>query len=171
MKSLISYFLLFIAGLCSSCSSDIIKSDNKKICNDSEILSQITFFNDSLLRTKIVTRGSTENSLYWMSVISADCAGAYEGGRIGAKCGMIIGHPHAVAAFGALVAGSWASYKVHRTLTRSSTSVFNEQVMPVRIAGALIAAKEQDVDISDNFSTEITLPLNGIIITPKYYIL
>lgn len=156
MKNL-SYFIVFTIAVCTSCNSENANLNEDINVNNSGLLYKISSFNDSLSRTKVATRGRAGKFLYWMSVISADCAGAYEGGSFGLKCGMIVGHPHVGAAIGAVVAGGWSSYGAHRVLTR--TAIDNKSLTPIKIAGALVAAKEQNINLNENYSKEIKLPL------------
>lgn len=157
MKSLISYFFILFLWVCASCNSEFSNTEKDPICDNSELLCQISSFNDSISKSKVITRSRSADFLYWMSVVSADCAGAYEGGRFGIKCGAIVGHPHVGAAIGALVAGGWSSYLTHRALTRSIEQ--DELQVPIKVVGALTAAKEQNVSITDNFAKNIILPL------------
>lgn len=154
----IFYLIIVTMLLCTSCSSETANLNEDTTINNSELLYQISYFNDSISKTKVTTRSRSGKILYWMSVISADCSGAYSGGCIGLKCGALVGQPHIGAAIGAVVAGGWASYRVHRVLTRAA--IIDKPLTPIKVAGALVAAKEQNIDISKNYSKEIILPLS-----------
>ena len=112
------YFLvaLLCAILSISCTNSglYIESSNvSNIENHSELLSQITSFNDSILAAKKKTRAVVKSGAWKRAkIIAADCGGAYSGGRAGLWAGALLGPDGAIAGgfLGGLIGGVCGSY-------------------------------------------------------------
>lgn len=102
----------------------------------SQIVAELTAFNDSLMLTIPTTKAST-GEIMW--IVANDLYGAYKGGKVGfkvgSKVGTALGNPIAGGAFGAFIGGvsygAYKSWKASPSSTSSNTVDFSQVDYPV----------------------------------------
>ncbi len=137
MKKL--FLFLFSFSFLVSCSlheqADLEVSKDNNLELNSEILTELSSFNDSLASTKKVTRG-----IHWKTV-GADAKGAWRGGKwgasIGTKIGAMSGMPQygcaAGAVCGGLIGAALSSYIAEQFYTKTEvvqTSPLSPLLLP-----------------------------------------
>lgn len=128
-----------------SCSDNNLEQDITAGANsaeESELLSMMKAFNDSILLTKVQTRAIVKPGVWRRTqIIAADCGGAYSGGKAGAWAGAYLGPDGAIAGglIGGLLGGVCGSYVAWKSLNSESRAA---SLSPVNIE----LAKERTIN-------------------------
>ena len=137
--------------------------------DSSELLKALKCYNDSLsMNNNCVSRDFWQTTLRIGTVASADIAGAYELGKIGASIGSVFGPQGAAggAAVGGLIGGAGASYGAYCTTESMGSTESTSFTIPAQesVIRALMKLKEDRIDINLYYPNEIIidLPTNSI---------
>lgn len=148
-----SLLILFVAFV-SSCSQpeEVAVSDKQ---SKDELFVSLENFNDSILSTKTQTRGF----LSFLSIATADIAGAYELGRIGAYAGSFFpGYGTVIGGtVGAVAGGVGSSYLAYcgcKMVKYPSDVYTNVKYVYTQMASKIDATKYVDTNIKANFPGE-----------------
>lgn len=111
---------------------------------NSVILTQMSNFNDSVIKTRPTTRGVYSRGC----IMAGDISGAISCGRAGFWAGGLFG-PHAAiggATLGAIIGGASGSYIAYRA-TRTRTAMNSNIIEPMKVAAAYAEIKDSDIKI------------------------
>lgn len=153
---------LSVATLCAivfvSCSSNEFDMRPSVATSEehSELLSQMAYFNDSILAAKRQTRSFVQPGAWRRAqIIAADCGGAYSGGRAGAWAGSFLGPNGTIAGgfLGGLLGGACGSYVAWKS-TRNGTRTVSTAPVDIALAkektiNAYVTMLNEDNTLSD----------------------